>query len=303
MTPRLLCPQCRGSLTAQADGARCDACSRVYPERDGVLELVAGRGGAPSYDPHYYDSLARIEEEHFWFVARRELILESLRRHVPDLTERPLFDLGCGSGGLLSFLQRSGVPVAGACDAYPESLRLVRQRVAAPLYLVDEGRLPPFGPSLRLVSLFDVLEHITDDLGTLSWVHSALEPGGVVILTVPAHPFLFDELDEIAHHRRRYRRSELRDRIEGAGLRVRFISHFMAPLVPALVLWRWFGRMALGGRDPSERRAMEFRINPWLNRPLTSLLRLEGAFLRRSTLPVGSSILAIAARPGTGPGA
>jgi hypothetical protein len=121
----------------------------------------------------------------------------------------------------------------------------------------------------------------------------------VVVLTVPAHPFLFDEMDEIAHHRRRYRRSELRGKLEGAGLRVRFLSHFMAPLVPGLVLWRWLGRR-ISRKDVSERRAMEFRINSLLNGPLTQLLRLERAFLRRGKLPFGSSILAIAERPGEG---
>jgi SAM-dependent methyltransferase len=264
-----------------------------------VLHLVVGREGLPSYDPHYFDSLVRIEEQHFWFVTRRELILDALRRHVPDLARRPLVDVGCGSGGLLAFLERSGVPVAGACDAYVESLRLVRRRVRAPLYLVDEGRLPPFGPGFPMLSFFDVLEHITDDAATLAWVRSVLAPGGVLVLTVPAHPFLFDEMDEIAHHRRRYRRSELRGKLEGAGLRVRFLSHFMAPLVPALVMWRWLGRRT-SSRDASERRAMEFRINPLLNALLARLLRVERAYLRVGTLPFGSSILAIAERPEEG---
>jgi SAM-dependent methyltransferase len=156
---------------------------------------------------------------------------------------------------------------------------------------------------VSLLSFFDVLEHITDDGGTLAWVHSVLEPGGVLVLTVPAHPFLFDEMDEIAHHRRRYRRSELRVKLEGAGLRVRFLSHFMAPLVPGLVIWRWLGKLALSRRGAAERRAMEFRVHPVLNRPLTGLLRLERWFLQRSALPFGSSILAIASRPAEGGGA
>ena len=45
---------------------------------------------------------------------------------------------------------------------------------------------------------------------------------------------------------------------------------------------------------------MEFRINPMVNGPLTRLLRLERLLLRRSTLPFGPSLLAIAARDGEG---
>ena len=104
--------------------------------------------------------------------------------------------------------------------------------------LVDEGRFPPLGPGYGLVSLFDVLEHIDDDTGTLRHIFSILEPGGVLVLTVPAHPFLFDEMDELAHHRRRYRGSELGHKLRDAGFEVRRLTHFMAPLVP-LVAVRW----------------------------------------------------------------
>ena len=53
---------------------------------------------------------------------------------------------------------------------------------------MDEGRVPPLGAGYSLVSLFDVLEHIDDDLGTLRHTESILEPGGFLVLTVPAHP-------------------------------------------------------------------------------------------------------------------
>jgi SAM-dependent methyltransferase len=98
---------------------------------------------------------------------------------VPDLHQRQLFDIGCGSGGLVEYLATSGVPVAGACDTYVERLTIVRQRPTAPLVLEDEGRLPPLGHGYSLVTLFDVLEHIDDDHETLRFLSSVLRPGGV----------------------------------------------------------------------------------------------------------------------------
>ena len=141
---------------------------------DGILRLTLGREGAPGYDPHFFNTLERVEGRHFWFVARREVILDALRRAVPDLEHRGLFDIGCGSGGLLQYLAARGVTVAGACDAYLESLEIVRRRIAAPLVLVDEGRLPPLGPGQELLGLFDVLEHLDDDRGVLRFLRSAL---------------------------------------------------------------------------------------------------------------------------------
>jgi SAM-dependent methyltransferase len=264
--------------------------------RDGVLDLRVGRLGAAGFDPHHFPALAAIEGEHFWFATRREVVRDALRDTVPDLDRRALFDVGCGSGGLLEFLGASGVPLAGACDAHPESLALVRGRVAAPLLLVDEGRLPPFAPGYSLLSLFDVLEHIDDDLGTLRLLFEVLEPGGVLVLTVPAHPFLFDEMDTIAHHRRRYRRPELGRKLRAAGYRVLRLSHFMAPLVP-LVALRWLVRALPGRRSAQQRRRVELAVTPVLNGVARAVLRLERPLVRAGLLPFGSSLIAVAQRP------
>lgn len=269
----------------------------------GILRLSSVSVGTPAYDPHYFETLPQVEEGHFWFVARREFVLDALRSAVPDLAERPLLDVGCGSGGLLKFLEENGVPMCGACDAYPEALRIARSRSSAPLFLVDEGRRPPLGPGQRLVGLFDVLEHLDDDLGTLSWLASVLEPGGFLVLTVPAHPALFDETDVLARHRRRYRRSELASKLRAAGFEIRTLTHFMALLAPAIYAGRRIGRwVGLGGSSAVARRDSELRIVPGLNGALLALLRLERRLFRRLPLPLGTSLLAIAVRSSGGGG-
>jgi 2-polyprenyl-3-methyl-5-hydroxy-6-metoxy-1,4-benzoquinol methylase len=280
------------------EGAECPGCSARYEARDGILRLIVGREGAPGYDPHFFNALERVEGRHFWFVGRRAVVLDSLRRSVPDLEKRGLFDIGCGSGGLLEHLARNGVDVVGACDAYLESLEMVRRRVSAPLLLVDEGRLPPLGPGLQALALFDVLEHLDDDRGMLGFLHSALQPGGVLVITVPAHPFLFDERDEMAHHRRRYRRGELREKLQEAGFEVRMLTHFMASLVLPLLVMRATGALLPRPAETRRRRqAREFQVVPVLNPLLRSLLALERRLLRVTTLPFGSSLIAVASRP------
>lgn len=264
---------------------------------DGILRLASVAAGAPGYDPHYFNTLPQVEERHFWFVARREWVLAALRWAVGDLADRPLLDVGCGSGGLLAFLERNGVPIAGACDAYPEALRIARSRSQVPLFLTAEGQRPPLGPGQRLVGLFDVLEHLDDDRGMLSWLASVLEPGGVLAVTVPAHPALFDETDVLAHHRRRYRRAELASKLGAAGFEIRALTHFMFPLAPALYLGRRIGRWrGLGGATATARRDAELRVIPGLNGMLLGLLRLERRLFGRVSLPMGTSILAIAVR-------
>ena len=287
-----------GVLLARSAGASCAGCGSAFELRGGILDLRTGRVGAPGFDPHYFPTLAAVEREHYWFATRREVVRDVLRDAVPDLGRRALFDIGCGSGGLLAFLGESGVKLAGACDVYAESLALVRQRVGAPLLLVDEGRFPPLAAGYSLLGLFDVLEHIDDDLGTLRHLIDVLEPGGVLVLTVPAHPLLYDEMDEIAHHRRRYRRGELRDKLKAAGFRVQRLAHFMAPLVPFVAL-RWLVRL-LPGRSTLERRKAELSVIPGVNGVMRAMLRLERPLVRSGLLPFGSSLIAVAEKPRAG---
>ncbi len=294
----MACPRCRGSLDPAAAGASCRACGARYSGQGGILRLTLGREGAPGYDPHYFKTLERIEDRHFWFVARREIVLDSLRRAVPDLDRRRMFDIGCGTGGLLEFLAARRVKLAGACDAYLESLEIVHRRLGIPLALVDEGRLPPLGPGHDLLALFDVLEHLDDDRGMLSFLHSILTPGGIVVFTVPAHPMLFDERDELACHRRRYRGDELRQKLEEAGFCVLLLTHFMASLVPPLLVMRALtGLLPSSRRRSRERQDLEFRVVPVVNGVVRAVLAIERRILRVARLPFGSSIIAVAARP------
>jgi hypothetical protein len=145
------------------------------------------------------------------------------------------------------------------------------------------------------VGLFDVLEHLDDDAGWLRFVASMLEPGGFIVLTVPAHPFLFDEMDVLAFHRRRYRLGELRSKLEEAGFSVRSISHFMSLLVPPLVAMRALGRFL--PTPPAARRDLELRVHPWLNPIALALLRMERPFAERFSLPFGTSLIAVGERP------
>jgi hypothetical protein len=125
-----------------------------------------------------------------------------------------------------------------------------------------------------------------------------LEPGGYLALTVPAHPFLFDEMDELAHHRRRYRRGDLGKKLEAAGFETVLLTHFMAPLVPSLVVARTLGRLLESvGVSARARRSAELGITPGLNGLLGAILAVERSFLkRRVSMPFGSSLLAVARR-------
>jgi Methyltransferase domain len=142
-----------------------------------------------------------------------------------------------------------------------------------------------------------VLEHIPEELETLTALRDALAPGGRLLLTVPAHQYLWSYFDEAAQHCRRYSSRDIRYRLTEAGFEVEFLSQFMTCIFPIVWLVRKLsGRQkGPGSEDAKTMASKEFRVLPWINGLLTVLLNLEAFWLSRGhRLPIGSSLIVVA---------
>lgn len=229
--------------------------------------------------------LARLEREHWWFVGRREFI-EAALTHVRAPRPWRILDAGTGSGGALEMLARHGAVSAFETDATARA-----QAIARGIGRVAPGHLPdgvPFGDdAFEVIGFFDVLEHLDEPVAALRALRARLAPGGALVITVPAYPWLWGPHDEVHQHRRRYTRASLRRDLEAAGLRVRYLSHMNLLLLPLAILQRL--RESVLGYD-----ADALAVSPWLNGLLLRLWRLERHWVPRWTLPAGLSLLAVA---------
>ena len=152
----------------------------------------------------------------------------------------------------------------------------------------------------HLIGLFDVLEHLPDDMQVLRDVHTMLAQDGVLLLTVPAHPSLWSYFDEASHHCRRYRLGELRSKLNNTDYQVEYLTQYMASIFPVVWLGRrlksLIDRRPSGSADRTNALARaELRITPVANGLLAFLLAPEARLIaRRRRLPMGTSLLAIA---------
>jgi SAM-dependent methyltransferase len=237
-----------------------------------------------------YERMRDLQRDHWWFVARREILAAEIAR-LPLPKPARILEAGCGPGGNLAMLGRFGVVSAVEPDedsrAYAAANNPVDARVG---FLPD--RLPDFGAPFDLVAAFDVIEHVEDDAGSVAALGRLLAPGGFFVATVPANPWMWSRHDAAHHHKRRYQLGPFRRLFEQGGLTVRRASHFNSLLFPPIAAVRLAGKAS--GREGGGDEALPPAA---VNAVLKGVFGAERTLLRAMDLPFGVSILLVAQRP------
>ncbi|MBN2492107.1 MAG: class I SAM-dependent methyltransferase [Planctomycetes bacterium] len=249
------------------------------------------------------------ESAHWWFQGRRAIFCRVLDRFLlpapggpaPGGTRAPLLllDLGCSAGAMLGRLARYGRVIG--LDPEPGSLRHCRARGLVDVSLGNAYHLPFGAATFDGVTLFDSLEHIDDDRAVLGEVARVLRPGGLVMVTVPAYPFLFSDNDVAAGHRRRYTAGMLKRRLRAAGLppvKTSYYNTILFPLIVPVVLLKK-AKTQLCGRAGPPRSNVSYALPRPLNAALAAVFRAERFPLSRLSFPLGHSLLCVSRKVGS----
>ena len=237
-------------------------------------------------DRAVFERMAALEEKHWWFAARRNIIQAILSRcaTLPDAPR--ILEAGCGTGGNLDLLGGFGTVDAFEFDVAARETAISKSGLA-----VEYGALPndiPFASrSYDAICLFDVLEHIEDDVGSLASLRARLTDGGCIVLTVPAFPALWSRHDERHHHFRRYTSKSLAVVAHSASLRVVQDGYFNTALLPLAVAARTVN--GLLKREVAD----EAMPGPLVNKGLYSVFSAERHLIGRARMPLGLSLFAI----------
>jgi SAM-dependent methyltransferase len=273
-------------------------------------DLLTGAPGADLdsyFDPREFITRGKFEDELYWHLYRRDVILEALRRAMP-VPQEPLIEIGCGAGTVTTYLNDHGYRVDYG-DVHGEALRLAyaraEERLGARAKELRFVRFDVCNQALprhyRGVFLFDVLEHLPDDVAVLERVRATFGPGpsdGLLMFTVPAFHALWSPWDDVEKHKRRYTVKGARALAERCGFAVDRATYFFFPLFfPAAVLKGLRVARALlapGERVESYRELTEANPGPLLNALLLRVLGPERRWLARRDLPLGTSLLCVA---------
>lgn len=238
--------------------------------------------------PAAYVEMAKTEDQHWWFVARRAVllsVLESLK--LPE--NASILEVGSGTSGNLDMLARFGQVSAIEMD---DTARAISAEKTGGRFDIRAGVCPdtiPFdGQTFDLICMFDVLEHIDEAQETLAALRKKLAPGGRILVTIPAYQWMWSAHDEFLHHKRRYTAGLLQSQAASEGLVPERISYFNTLLFPLAASMRMvdkiMGRKTASGNDVPM---------PAVNNLFRAIFSAERHLLKAVNLPFGLSLMGV----------
>jgi SAM-dependent methyltransferase len=262
---------------------------------------------------HTYAIMDEVEGSHWWFVGRRAILESFLRQiartlrtdpagrseppasagdrtvgadQIKDSSKLRILDVGCGTGANLEMLAQFGE--AEGVDVSDDALEFCRRKgLKAQKGLAET--LPFADETFDLTTALDVVEHLDDDIAGLREMHRVTKSGGYSLIFVPAFMWLWGVQDDISHHRIRYTRKQIVERLERAGFTVKRATYanftFFIPIFAGRML------MKLTGIKPESENNVNISA---LNGIFGSLFSAERLWLDRFNFPFGVSIVIVA---------
>lgn len=234
----------------------------------------------------------RLEESHWWFLARRDIIFKLIKNYHKDSN---ILEIGCSGGPLIRFLHGQGFMNIQGIDNNEKAIEICKQKGINDVRVTDGQETGFKDQQFDIVIASDVLEHIEDEDKALSEWHRILKPDGKLIIFVPAFKFLWGNHDEVNHHYRRYSKSGLSGILIKNGFTVKRVSCWNFSLFLPISLARLSQRFIFINRKRSAEQLKE--STPFINKTLENILKLENRLLSYGiNFAFGISVFAIAGK-------
>jgi SAM-dependent methyltransferase len=232
-----------------------------------------------------YNRMAAVEDSMWWYRALHDGLIDRLG-WLSLTVGACVLDAGCGTGGLLRRigqtmpgLERIGVEY----DAQAAGIAAAKSGAAVLGGTVNAMPFPA-GKFDAIVSA-DVLCHRrVDEAAALAEFHRCLQPGGSLLLNLPAYAFMKSIHDRRVDNSHRYTATGARRLVEKAGFRVVGSGYWNSLLFPPMLLHR-----LTTGRISAE---SDLRVFPaWLDRLFYAIFRVERRMASVGLrLPFGGSV-------------
>jgi len=247
---------------------------------------------AANFAEIYYDFAA---EDHFWVRNRFDVLLRAAQKFGLDPGKPMLgFDIGCGEGAVQRQLIARTAWRADGCELNRAALAKHSAPASRVLYYDITERRPDLCEHYQFLILFDVIEHVERTAPFLRAAAYHLKPAGHILINVPAGPYLYSRYDSVQGHYRRYDKALLQQHLTEAGLIIETMHYWGWSLLPVALARKFFVDRKQDDADTIMRTGFN-PPNRFASALLSSALAIESLF---PPAPIGTSLLAIARKPG-----
>ncbi len=237
----------------------------------------------------------QIEDNSFWFKHRNHCITLAVKQYSPSDV---FLDIGGGNGFVAEALEQNNIKsillepgLEGAVNAKKRGLKNIICASFETAGLRES--------SVKAAGLFDVLEHIKDDLLFLKSVHTILAEQGLLYITVPAYKALWSDDDVDAGHFRRYSTKKLESILTQANFELVYSTYFFSLLPLPIFMLRCIPSKLryLKHKKSDSYYKKEHLPKPMLTRFLSWFWRKElSCISQKKKIPFGSSCFIVARR-------
>lgn len=236
-----------------------------------------------------YHKLNQVEHQMWWFRGLHENLVAMFHRSPVRPRGGVILDVGCGTGGFLCTLTQA-LPqyTLLGLDINKAACEIAHAKSGQFVCLGSANSLPFSGVSLAAIFSADVLCHCgVDPKQVLKDFYRCLQPGGIVVLNLPAYSWLLSGHDRAVHNVRRYTSKNIRELLTAAGFVDVETTYWNTILFPLMVLHR----ILCSKTDDSDVRLYARPVEAIFR----TIMRFETFILSRGfRLPYGGSVIATA---------
>ncbi len=241
-------------------------------------------------DKFYVEQYGQLEESHWWFLIRRQIIAQTIQRYVKKGNQERLqiLNVGAATGASSKWLADFGDVVSIEND--PMFLAHLAEKHIDVIH-ASVTDLPLEDSRFDLVCAFDVIEHVADDQKAMQELTRVCKINGNICITVPAFQSLWGSHDIVNGHHRRYTKQKLKDRITSLSATIVYSTYFNCLLFLPVFLFRRAAPLFQNKQQVPKADFGYFKNSPLINRLLKLIFGLEPSLLKWVNFPFGVSFL------------
>lgn len=231
-----------------------------------------------------------FEQFYWWFLGRRRILRNLIRKFFKGARQSIALDVGCGTGVVLNDLQEYGISIG--VDPSEIALDFTKRRGHKNVFCGDVCKLPLKNETCDLIVIMGVLYHkgVESDEAAIKESCRVLKKGGVIIIDEAAYNFLQSKHNLSVGGMRRYTRSQLIDKCKRYNLEILKASYWNVLMLPWYYLIVKLEKHLFAEKQYSKLT----RLPEFINNILKTYLYIEAFLLKYINFPVGPSVVVVA---------